>query len=208
MTTLGPVQVAASADDAYENDSGVTFSFTSGNLFFNANTSASGRWNSGFRFDNITIAGADTIDSVDFEIYAPYAGHDLHADVYGEDADDAVNFSDDQDVTTRKNGAISAGTATASWIHDNAVGAAFISSDTDGVDLSGVFQDIIDRGGWASGQAIVLLVAGKNEALQVFVGRAYDGGSSEAGRLTVTYTIGGGGPPTLAARRLLSGTGR
>lgn len=207
MTTEGPIQVAAGNDDAHEKDRSANFSATTSTLTPHAALSSNARWNAGFRFQSVDIANGDTIDDVDLEVYNLYTNGNLYVNVYANDVDDAVDFSTDADVTTRVDSASTA--ASAAWTHAAAAAGAFISSSTDGVDLTAVIQEVIDRGGWATGQDVVMLLQGREDVgTQNIWVRAYEGSSALAAKITIDYTIGGGGPPTIASRRLLSGVGR
>ncbi len=206
MTTEGPIQVAAGNDDAHENDGGTGFFANANFVACDAHTAATSRDNGGFRFTSVDIAAGSTIDTVDLEVYVIFANDDMYTNVYANDVDDAVDFSTDADVTTRVNSA--ATSASAQWTKDNAP-AGFLSSNTDAVDLNAVIQEVIDRGGWASGQAIVMLLQGRDDVgSKLMWVRSYDINPAQAAKITIDYTGGGGGPPTLASRRLLSGTGR
>lgn len=205
MVTEGPIQVEANEDDAHEADSNTLF--TNSNLYIkmDASSSNTSRFNGGYRFNSVDIANGDTVDSVDLEVFVAFSGDDLDADIFANDVDDAADFSTEADVTTRLLGA--ATTATASWLHTDAP-LAFISTNTDGVDLNAVIQEVIDRAGWVSGSDLVMLVAGVDTSSKLCWARAHNVFASSAARITIDFTVGGGPPPGLAARRLLSGTGR
>ncbi len=211
MTTEGPIQVAASADDAFEKQGGSGFTSAGIQIAIVSTTSPGSEGNGGFRFNAVDIAGGATIDTVDFELYGINFGGRLQADITANDVDDAADFSGDPDVTTRI--ASAATTATTRWDHDFHVGNGFLGSNSDdGLDMNAIIQEIIDRGGWSSGNDLVLLAAGTDKGggrgPATFAVRAYDGNTSQAARLTIDFTGGGGGPAVLASRRLLSGTGR
>lgn len=209
MTTEGPIQVAASADDAFEKGSGAGFTSVGIEILIVGASFAGSRGNGGFRFNAVDIAAGSTIDSVDLELFAINANANLNSIVTANDVDDAADFSTDPDVTTRI--ASAATLASVAWVHSFAPGQAFLSSNTDGLDLNAIIQEIIDRGGWSSGNDLVMLVAGflgQGRGTNNFATRAYDGNTSEAAKITIDFTGGGGGPAVLASRRLLSGTGR
>lgn len=210
MTTEGPIQVAASADDAAELQPGTGFTSAGIQINIIGSNVVINRGNGGFRFNAVDIASGDTIDSVDFELFAINTFSTLKASITANDVDNAVDFSTDADVTTRI--ASAATLASTLWLHNSVFpGLVFISSNTDGFDLNAIIQTVIDRGGWASGNNLVMLAAGDAGAGRgnaSFAVRAYDGVTSEAARITVDFTASGGGPAVLASRRLLSGTGR
>ncbi len=206
MTTEGPIQVAASADDAEENDGGSAFSSTRSLIQFSPATSTSLRFNGGFKFDSVDIAGTATIDAVDMEVFMHYQGDRIRCFIRANAVDDAADFSSDPDVTTRVSSA--ATSASATWTVVPAPSGFRLSNTNDGVDATAVVQEVIDRGGWSSGNNMVILLEGREEAWFYCECRTFDFGSATAARLTIDYTAGGGGPAVLASRRLLSGTGR
>ncbi len=208
MTTEGPIQVAASADDAEENDGGSAFNSTQSRIRFSPGTTSQNtvRYNGGFKFDSVDIAGTATIDAVDMEVFMVFSGDRIRCFIRANDVDDAADFSGDADVTTRVNSA--ATSAAATWTVVPAPSGFRQSNTDDGVDANAVIQEVIDRGGWSSGNNMVILLEGREEAWYYCEARAYDGNTAQAAKLTIDYTVGGGGPAVLASRRLLSGTGR
>ena len=208
MTTEGPIQIAASADDAHEKNDSTEFTSVAPLITILGSNTSSFRFNGGFRFNSVDIAPGDTIDAVDLELFRVFFGHVLNATISANDVDDAVDFSTDPDVTTRINSASTS--ASSVWLN-NGFFSGFISSGSDGIDLNSVVQEIIDRGGWVSGSDLVMLVAGftgVGRGGATFSARAYDGTPSESARITIDFTAAGGPPPALSSRRLLSGTGR
>lgn len=205
MPTEGPIQVAASADDAHEADDGTAFSVSGTRLQMRANPSASARKNGAARFTSVNVANGDTIDSVDFELhYVSYPQDDTRQNIFANAVDNAVDFASDADVTTRIDSA--ATSASVSWVHTAADNDR--STLDDGLDLNDVIQEVIDRGGWSANQAIVILMEAHDDIIVYGWTKAYDGDPSNAAELTITFTVGGGGPPTISSRRLLSGVGR
>ena len=61
------------------------------------------------------------------------------------------------------------------------------ATETTGNILGPVLEEIVSRGGWSSGQAIVLIISGSGER----VADARDNGASGAPMLKVTYSVGG-----------------
>ncbi len=211
MTTEGPIQVAASADDAVEFIDGSGFNSVGVQIDIVDSLTANKSTNAGFRFQSVDIAGGATIDAVDFELLGIFSGGNLDANITANDVDNAVDFSSDADVTTRIASASTA--ANTQWIHSSHFpGGSFASSSTDLLDMNAIIQEVIDRGSWSSGNAIVMLAEGNTDGgrrgEETFNVRAYDGVPSEAARITIDFTGGGGGPAVLASRRLMSGTGR
>jgi len=184
MPTLN-LQVAASADDAEEKDDGTGFGSTATTEFLQANANAANRSNLGFRFTNVTIPQGSTIDTATLQLYCDDSTgkyDDIRCDVLAEDVDNAVDFSTDPDVTSRVRT-----TASVLWAQDNcAVGWESAP------DIKTVVQEVTDRGGWASGNAFVILCDGRDDSTKNFSARMRDYGATTAAKLDITYTVATG----------------
>lgn len=196
-------QVAAGADDAHETDDGSTaFSSNAATVIMNANSSGASRLNGGFRFDGIAIAKDATIQHVRLQLYVVGSGDPLIT-VSAQDADDPVNFSDDADVTTRVGSRTTATVA----VSETGVGPGWYligpttTEKNAGTHLIAVIQEIVDRGDWATGEALVILCEGGAGSSKSFSATSYDGDSSLAAKLTIT--VGAADPidPVEANRR-------
>lgn len=178
MTTLAK-QVAASADDAWQNATG-TVAITGNDI----GSLSTGNFWAGWRFQNVTIAQGQVLTSAIFEGYVYDATYD---DVYGnfhcEDVDNATQF-------TTGASDISGRTLTTAY---TGVGATGVGVGWYAVDITTAAQEVIDRGGWASGNAMnVILDCLASVSLRY---RQYDySDGSSAAKLTFTYTAGGGIP--------------
>ena len=211
MTTAGPFQVAASADDAFEKGGGTGFTSAGIQIAIVSTRTSGSEGNGGFRFNSVNVPTGATIDTVDLELYAINSGDNLDANVTANLVADAADFSTDPDVTTRI--ASAATVATTLWVHGFAPIGFLGSNSSDGLDMNAIIQEIIDQGApWVDGNDLVMLVAGTSSGGRrgdkIFAVRSYDGNTAQAARLTIDYTGGGGGPAVLASRRRLSGTGR
>jgi hypothetical protein len=182
-------QIGASADDADERMAGANFSSTDANLVVSSHTTSTSRWVAGTRFPSIALDGTETID--DGTYWEGYSYNttvdDFNTDIYAHDVDNSVDFSSDADVYTRYNTART--TASASLVSLAAGAGVWVGSS---VEIKTVIQEIIDRAGWSSGNAITILVAGKNDATYVGNFRSYDGDSGNAPKLHIEYTAAGG----------------
>lgn len=170
MPTIN-LQVAASADDARQGGAG-TVSITGTTM----SVGATGEW-AGVRFNNVTIPQGATISSATASFYVTTtASDDPDVIVYGDDVDDAAAFTTtNNDISGR-----TLTTASTTW-QGTAVGTGFKT-----VDVTTSVQEIISRGGWASGNDLALILDG--QSTNVVVIRAYDGTPSEAAKLDITYT--------------------
>lgn len=175
MTTLN-LQVSQSSDDAFENAVGtVTINGTS-MVFNNA-----GYW-IGYRFQNVTIPNASTINTATLSYYVTSTTRDDNEqDVYGEDVDDAATFS-----TAASNISGRTLTTAKTTVSADSVGVGFYA-----VDVTAVVQEIINRAGWVSGNDLALLMdalTGVNLAPDT-----YDNSPTNAAKLDIDYTASGGG---------------
>jgi hypothetical protein len=180
MTDLN-ISVAASSDDGEEASAPAEPGLISTDLDFYAGTDNY----VGLRFLNVTIPAGSTIDSVVVRFVAVNNRTDVHHQtIYCEDIDDAPTFTTDS-------GNISSRTRTsASQAWDPGDLTANASYDT--ADFSAVLQEVIDRGGWASGQDVVVLILGSTT--QTVQGEAYSwDSSSNFPQLRITYTTGHAG---------------
>lgn len=168
--------IAASADDALQD--GVSMNTNGATPTVNATTKYAG-----FRFTNITIAPGSTVSAATLTLYLPSAANDdADVDIYGEDADDAATFTTaNNDITNR-----TATTAVAVWTAGSLGTGWKVSAD-----FAAVIQEIIDRGGWASGNDIVIVLKGRSTDPLRF--ETYDAATGNLPTLDITYTAPGGG---------------
>jgi hypothetical protein len=181
MTTLD-LQVAASADDAHEQNDGTNFSSTGIRVRCTGHTTNNNRYNGGARFTNVTVPPGATIDTAYLTIVAP-TEDDPNVDIYGNDVDNAADFSTEADVTSRV-----LTTATVQWTASNIGTATPVNSP----ELKTVIQEIVDRAGWSSGNAMAIMMRGRNDAISDFRVTSYDDDPADAVKLHIEYTAGGG----------------
>jgi hypothetical protein len=141
---------------------------------------------SGVRFLNITIPQGSTINSAAISVRArvsdPSTG--VKTKITGDDEDNAATFSDLTDYNGRPRT-----TAAVDW--DPSEGW---TADTwyDSVDISAVIQEIVNRAGWVSGNALALFWEDDGSASDNKKDcYSWDNVNANACKLTVTYTAGG-----------------
>ncbi len=175
-TTTVEVRVAASSGDVEESASR-SVNLTSSDLELVAEAS---NQTVGMRFAGLAVPQGATI----VEAYVQFQVDETSTaatslTIQGEDTDNALAFSSSVgNVSSRQRTAASVPWSPAGW---SVVGAA--GADQRTPDLGAVLQAIIVRPGWASGQAVVIVVTGTGKR----VARAYDGTPSGAPLLRVTY---------------------
>lgn len=181
--TLFNKRVSASNDDAIENRS-------NGSVSRAGNIEISSTYNpAGVRFTNVTIPKNATIDSATLNVYVSSSSVDEpNLYIYGQAVDNAGEFLNaTNDISSRTKT-----TAKTTWyVASPGTGTGSKTSP----DITAVIQEIVNRAGWASGNALVLIfvdISGSN-----FRFRSWDTDTATAAELTVNYTVSGGGgdPP-------------
>ncbi len=183
-TTLDE-QVGASDDDAEDVEGGACARAGTSILygrFFSAIT------NGGHRFTTVAIGNADTIDTAKISIYAAASTGTPLLKVFGDDQDDAPTFSDVNCVNDR--------TRTTAGVDWDATWST--SAFNDSPEIKTVIQEIVDRGSWASNNAMDILVDddGSADGINNNQARTYDHDTTLAAKLHIEFTVGG------VARRL------
>lgn len=134
-----------------------------------------------FRFDGVTIPADSTVDEAYLSIYSFGQTGTPNLKIVGFDEDDTADFSGDEgdgrDETS----------AQVDW--DNPGNGYPITSP----DIAAVVQEIVSRGGWASGNALGMKIvndgAGSGNYLRCW---CYEFGSGFDAEISITYTEGGG----------------
>ena len=113
---------------------------------------------SGIIFDPVTIPQGATITTAYIEIEANYLSEpDAYFHLYGNDVDDAADFTVEQDVISRDRT-----TANVAFEGEDLPMAYWGSA----IEIKTIIQEIVDRPGWASGQAMCLLLIGDTGTLK------------------------------------------
>jgi hypothetical protein len=134
----------------------------------------------GIRFQNVNIPAGSTITSayIEFEVDEVSTGA-CSLTIQGQDAGDPGNFSSsDDDISDRTTTTASVAWSPADW---NA-----ISEKKQTPDIGSIVQEIVARGDWAGGNAMVFIITGSGRR----TAEACEGESSNAPLLHVEYTIG------------------
>lgn len=195
MTVLN-LQVGASAGDATEDLDNTDFSATAVTLRMDSNTLLANRRGAGWRFPSVTIDPGSTVSAATLSLYISSGLTAADADVHAEDVDNAADFSTTADIVDRTRT-----TASVTWT-ESLVASSSAATMRPSPDLSAPVQEVLDRAGWANGNALVILVLGRSSSTGTFGCRAYDLVASTAGKLDITYTAGGGGTGQPLAKRV------
>lgn len=172
------IRVAQSSDDAEQK--GTTVGLTSTDLdMFDSNDQ---EW-IGMRFQNATIPAGATINSAVVRFTAeendanPTTGNMI---IYCQDADNASTFNTGANNISSR----SRTTASTNWSNPT----SWIKNQTYNTpDFSQAVQEVVDRGGWVSGNAVAVIIDA-NSTLGDRDGWSYNGNAGAAPELRITYT--------------------
>lgn len=182
--TISNIQINEGIGDSEEADDGTGFDSGSNFITIEASVTASIRKNSAFRFTNVVVPnGIKIISAVMYIQAVDTIDDDMSATIYGENVDDSVDFTTNPKISNRQKT-----DATISWDIDSAGTDTIVSPD-----ISTIIQEIINRAGWVSGNAITMIVKGKTTGSKKFKGKSYEVASSSStqARLLLEYKISG-----------------
>ena len=159
------VQVSASSDDAEETSGGNVRPASSDLELVQDDTQQT----VGMRFTSVAVPAGATITNAYVQFRSDEVGSvDTSLAIAGEDADDPGTFV----KTTGNISSRPRTSAAVDWQPPPWSAIGLTGADQRTPDLAAVIQEIVDRGGWASGNAIVLIVTGTGKR----TADAYDGG--------------------------------
>ena len=146
-------RIRSGSDDAEENTTSSETRLSHDDLDLGGYDSASNDAVVGLRFQNVEVANKAVIDSAFLEFVANAStAVATNLLIEGEDSDNALPFQDNTDNIKNR----PAVAATVNW---NGV-PAWTSGQTYRVEVTTIVQDIVDRDGWALGNAMVFRISG------------------------------------------------
>jgi len=162
------VPVSRGSDDAEEAPDG-TVTLTAQNLKL-VNKSGIPQ-TVGLRFASMAIPSGATVTNAYVQFTAESTGSTaVSLSIRGEAADDPVTFSTrTDDITSRSRTTASVSWSPPAWSTVGAAGEAQRTSD-----LSPVLNQLVSRSGWASGNAVVLIITGSGRR----VAESFEGGAA------------------------------
>lgn len=178
-------RVAANADDCYCTTAGSNFQDI--DYCFVGDTAGT-EYVTGLRFTGVTIPQGATIDSaiLTLKAYQSIATTTVNCKIYCIDADNYDGFSDN--AGDRPNDATRT-TAYAEWTP----GAWTANTSYDTSDFSDAVQEVVDRVGWESGNALSVVLDGEGSGVNARRNfDAYNLGEGTAALLTINYTTAAG----------------
>jgi cysteine-rich repeat protein len=170
-------RVSQTSDDSEERSDGYMESLSSSDLELVEESSTQ---QVGMRFLDIDIPQGATIGSAYIEFEADETDSTTtHLSFSAEDVDDSVTFTSDRySVSSRvKTSSIVTWSNVPSW--------STTSEKHQTPDLSSVIQEVVDRGGWVSGNSIAIIVNGSGKR----VAESYNGEANNAPLLVVEYFL-------------------
>ncbi len=172
------VRVASSSDDAEELNFTNTVDLESTDLELVQDTGFS--QTVGMRFANISVPNGATVTSawIQFKADETNAGG-INLTIQGEAADDAPTFVDvSSNISSRALTTASVTWSPGPW---NSVGEEGPKQQTP--DISSVIQEIVNRPGWAPGNALVVVITGSGKR----VAESFDGDAAGAPLLHIEF---------------------
>ena len=181
--------IVASADDAEERSTGV-IDLDSSDLELVHDRG--GEQTVGMRFTSVNLPPGAVITSASVRFTVdevPAVAADLT--IQAEDADDATQYTATSfGISSRPRTAASVAWSPAVWTTIGASGPAQTTPD-----LAAVVQEVVNRPGWASGNALAVVITGNGER----VAESFDGSEEAAAVLSVSYVVAGQQRPVVDA---------
>lgn len=190
MTILN-LQIATGDDDANESPAGTVNLSHATTILMDG---LAGYW-AALRFTGVSVPAGSAVTAATLVVTTYTTVHDsADMDIYAEDADNSAALA----ATSTNISARTLTTAKVTWTSAN-MGTGAKSPG----DLSALIQEVFDRPGWVSGNALTLIL----DALSTgndFYFRPYEYSPTEAAALSITYTPPAGGAHSKIARSRLS----
>ena len=179
------VQISNTSDDATQ--SAIPGSVATGGavvgVYPNTSTASASYKSGGLRFQNITIPKNAQITNATLTVVLKASPNgNLYCDIYGHAADNASNFTTSAYITNTTYRPRTSASYSVSYSN----GA---SEDYYGITVTNIVQEIVDRSGWSSGNAIALLLIAKTDSINTGQFYDYSGDSYSAATLSIDYSI-------------------
>ena len=183
--TTVEVRVAANSDDAEENPSGsVNLGSSDLEMVYD-----NGRQTVGVRFSGVAIPPRAMVERayVQFKVDEPASSSTLLT-IWGQDHGNAPRFAAvSRDISSRTKTTAFAEWSPAAWVRAGYAGPAQQTED-----IAAVIQEIVDRGDWVEGNAMVVIITGTSTTkAQSRIAESCDGDPGGAPMLHVEYRTGG-----------------
>jgi hypothetical protein len=175
------LKVSASADDAYDY-SATAFSKSASTI--RVGNYSGNKVTGGLRFSGVSVPRGATITQAILRVKSyQAASNTLYLKVSGEATDNPGGF---ESASVRPSVRVKT-VAQVDWDPGAWTSGGWYESP----DLKTVLQEIVNRSGWVSGNALVLLLADDGSASGVYrLISAYDSGAANGAELQISYTTG------------------
>lgn len=175
--------VVVQGDDGYINDNGSAFEDGSGaETLLRLGASGSDVYNAWARFPTVAVPQGQTLRTATLTIQsASSQSATLDIEVFFNDADDAAaptTYADYNSKTTT--------TASATF----SISSSWSSGEEVELDVTSVVQEVVNRGGWSSGNAMMALIK-DNSSANSRICRSLDFTVPYATKLTLTFVASG-----------------
>jgi hypothetical protein len=174
--------VSADEDDAVEIGSGGARWDNSADYYLRVVQASSNQKHVGHRFTNVTIPKNSTITSAYLKPYLYIAvNDDLYCKIYGEATNSSNDFSSNPTIVSRS--------------RTTAYTAVSLDNQGEGwksYNVTSAVQEIVNRSGWSSGNALTLLMIGNTNSTSKEA-QYYSAGAGVGAQLVIDYTP----PPTV-----------
>lgn len=169
-------QVSAGNDDGYGLLDGTGSWFNTSGVQPMGKGSAS--LSSFFRFQSVSIAPGVTITAAKLTLYfSGGSANNITTKIYGLAEDNASDFASDPRSRTRT-------TAFANWSFTEPGG---INYEFDTADFTSVIQEIVNRGGWSSGNSLAIRIDDNGSTAEKDCD-SYEHSTVHAAKLVITYS--------------------
>ncbi len=145
------------------------------------------------RFTSVTIAQGSTVSAAIIDYYSngTFSGTTCNATIYCNDEDDAAAPTDRLDYEAK-----SVTTANTAW---NSIPTHSTGTNYQTADFTSAAQEVLDRAGWVSGNAMMVLIKNNGSSASAFRGAAsLENTTYTEPYLNITYTAPAKSPPPLS----------
>ena len=171
-------QVSVGTDDADQLSTGTNNTTNANTPLKNASSPAHPYW--ACRLQDVTVPSGATVSAAALSVYCATSGLSMDAKIYGVKTANPSTFA----ATSNYISGLSLTTASVTW------SATLTESQfNNSPDITSIISELIGQGGWTSGNAMAFVLVAQSASLSCTV-ENYDGSSSEAAELSITYTGG------------------
>ena len=181
QTTIN-LQINASNNDAEERSSNGSMDLTSTDLELPYDASNSRFQVVGMRFTNVTIPQGATIENAYFTFTSDGSDSgNVGVRIYAQDAGSTAVFTNSAyNITTRP--------LTSAFVEWRISDPWSSGSSYNSIDISSLINEVVSRPDWVNGGSLVFIIEDLTTVTNKRGALSYDGSSSNAPRLSITYT--------------------